>query len=129
MTDKNNLFRLSGKIQHYQWGGYHFLPHLLHMDNSEHKPFAEYWLGAHDNASAEIAGEPPVLLNKSLAANPTLLGEKVLHDFKRLPYLLKVLDVKDMLSIQVHPSKEAAAIEFARENREGIPLTAANRNY
>jgi mannose-6-phosphate isomerase len=34
-----------------------------------------------------------------------------------------------MLSIQVHPTKEAAAVAFANENALGIPLDAANRNY
>ncbi len=43
--------------------------------------------------------------------------------------LLKLLDVKDMLSIQVHPSKRAAEIEFAKENAEGIPLNSPHRNY
>ena len=45
------------------------------------------------------------------------------------PYLFKVLDVKEMLSIQVHPSKAAAEKEFARENAEGIPLDSPHRNY
>ncbi len=34
-----------------------------------------------------------------------------------------------MLSIQVHPSKEAAQIKFREENEKGIPLDAPNRNY
>ncbi|MEI9808695.1 MAG: type I phosphomannose isomerase catalytic subunit [Bacteroidota bacterium] len=46
-----------------------------------------------------------------------------------LPYLFKVLDVKDMLSIQVHPSRSSAEKEFARENREGIPLDSPKRSY
>jgi mannose-6-phosphate isomerase len=58
-----------------------------------------------------------------------LLGDKVQHEFGHLPYLLKVLDVQKMLSIQVHPTKEAAAVAFANENALGIPLDAANRNY
>ncbi|HYC27246.1 MAG TPA: mannose-6-phosphate isomerase, class I, partial [Chitinophagaceae bacterium] len=49
--------------------------------------------------------------------------------FGRLPYLLKILDVKDMLSIQVHPSKHAAEKGFARENEAGIPLNDPKRNY
>jgi mannose-6-phosphate isomerase len=57
------------------------------------------------------------------------LGSKVWEEFGRLPYLFKVLDVHDMLSIQVHPSKKEAEKGFQRENEKGIPLTAANRNY
>jgi mannose-6-phosphate isomerase len=55
---------------------------------------------------------------------------KLLTDYASdLPYLLKVLDVKDMLSIQVHPSKLSAEEEFAKENKEGIPLDSPQRNY
>src|SRR5687768_3783895 len=110
MTKK--LFRLNGKIQHYQWGGYDFLPGLLKIPNNERKPFAEYWLGAHDNAPAVIEGTEPPLLNEYIRQRPEVLGEPVRKVFGKLPYLLKVLDVKDMLSIQVHPSKEAAKGEF-----------------
>jgi mannose-6-phosphate isomerase len=34
-----------------------------------------------------------------------------------------------MLSIQVHPAKHEAEIEFVRENKEKIPLNAPHRNY
>ncbi len=40
------------------------------------------------------------------------MTKEVFQKFGELPYLLKVLDVKDMLSIQVHPSKEAAEKEY-----------------
>ncbi|TON64893.1 phosphoheptose isomerase, partial [Vibrio parahaemolyticus] len=36
---------------------------------------------------------------------------------------------EEPLSIQVHPSKKAAELGFAKENEQGIPLDAANRNY
>ncbi|MEF1306498.1 mannose-6-phosphate isomerase, class I, partial [Vibrio owensii] len=32
-------------------------------------------------------------------------------------------------SIQVHPNKQQAELGFALEEKQGIPLTAANRNY
>jgi mannose-6-phosphate isomerase class I len=35
-----------------------------------------------------------------------------------------VQDVKDILSIQVHPSKEEAEKGFAREEAKGIPIKA-----
>ena len=57
------------------------------------------------------------------------LGAAVQQQFGRLPYLLKILDVKDMLSIQVHPNKKAAEFEFANENKIGTPFNAPNRNY
>jgi len=127
MTAKNNTSRLSGKVQHYQWGGFDYIPRLLGADNSTGKPFAEYWLGAHDNAPAQL--ESGHKLNEFIQQQPSVLGEKALRQFGRLPYLLKILDVKDMLSIQVHPNKAAALDAFAQENAAGIPLTAPHRNY
>ncbi len=126
---ENKIYRLQGKVQHYQWGGDRFLPQLLQMENPGHQPFAEYWLGAHDNAPSEVMTTPSNKLNKLIADNPPALGAQVERQFGRLPYLFKVLDVKHMLSIQVHPSKAAAITEFDRENKAGVPLTAAHRNY
>lgn len=129
MSTKNNLFKLTGKVQHYQWGGYSFLPELLGIQNDNKLPFAEYWLGAHDNFPSEMEGTAEKFLDKYILQHSYLLGKKVQQQFAKLPYLLKILDVKDMLSIQVHPSKEAAVLEFEKENKAGIPLTASNRNY
>jgi mannose-6-phosphate isomerase len=127
MSDKNNIFRLTGKVQHYQWGGFEYIPALLGIPNSQHQPFAEYWLGAHENAPAQL--ESGKDLNQFIKENPAYLGEAARQAFGRLPYLLKILDVKDMLSIQVHPSKKAAVLEFANENKKGTPLNAPDRNY
>ncbi|MEO5593103.1 MAG: mannose-6-phosphate isomerase, class I [Chitinophagaceae bacterium] len=127
MSNKNSIFRLTGKVQHYQWGGFEYIPALLGIKNSEHKHCAEYWLGAHDNAPALL--ENGQALNEFIQKNPGCLGEKTEQQFGRLPYLLKILDVKDMLSIQVHPNKKAAVIEFANENKKGTPLNAPDRNY
>jgi mannose-6-phosphate isomerase len=57
------------------------------------------------------------------------LGEQVYERFGELPYLLKVLDVREMLSIQVHPTKEEAQKGFEREEAAGIAIDAPNRNY
>ncbi|MES1220174.1 MAG: mannose-6-phosphate isomerase, class I [Bacteroidota bacterium] len=125
------IYSLSGSVKHYDWGGTSFIPALLQMDNLGGRPFAEYWLGVHpqDNCIIELPDHPDKLLREFMIENPALLGTDVERHFGRLPYLLKVLDVKDMLSIQVHPSKEAAEKEFARENAEGIPLDSPQRNY
>ena len=126
------IFKLQGKVQHYAWGGSDYIPSLLHIPNSEKKPFAEYWMGAHDNVPSEVilpngSQQPLNTFVKNNAAD--ILGESVNSRFGRLPYLFKVLDVKDMLSIQVHPSKKAAESAFAAENMKGTPLNAPNRNY
>jgi mannose-6-phosphate isomerase len=118
---------LQGKVQHYAWGGISYLPRLLRIENPDHRPFAEYWLGAHENAPAELEG---MTLNAYIRQQPeATLGPHTAARFGRLPYLLKILDVKDMLSIQVHPGKRSAELEFAEENRKGIALNAPDRNY
>ena len=123
---------LEGKVKHYEWGGYDFIPSLLEISNIDKKPFAEYWLGVHPQADCMVVqpGGSKRLLQECISTMPAAtLGEHVSKRFGNLPYLLKALDVKDMLSIQVHPSKEAAEIEFANENAKGIPMDSPLRNY
>ena len=123
---------LEGTVKHYEWGGYDFIPSLLEISNIEKKPFAEYWLGVHPQAGCMVVQPDGSkrLLQECISTMPAAtLGEYVSKRFGDLPYLLKALDVKDMLSIQVHPSKEAAEIEFANENAKGIPMDSPLRNY
>lgn len=127
LTDK--IFKLKGKVQHYAWGGYHFIPSLLKIDNRANKPFAEYWLGTHNAAPTEVI-DKNISLHDLILQNPSsFLGNEVYQLFKGLPYLFKVLDIKDMLSIQVHPTKEEAVKGFLLEEQKGIPINAPNRNY
>ena len=88
-------------------------------------------MGAHPAAVSEITTEQGVvLLDKMLADNGAmLLGEKTLANFGTLPYLYKVLDVANMLSIQVHPNKQNAILGYEKEMAAGIDLNAAVRNY
>jgi mannose-6-phosphate isomerase len=110
------IYRLKGTVKHYDWGGTSFIPSLLNINNRDNKPFAEYWMGTH-----------PLGISIVETGNGK---EKKLNELAgHLPYLFKAQEVKEMLSIQAHPSKEAAEKEFARENAEGIPLNAPYRNY
>lgn len=125
-------YRLTGSIQHYAWGGYEYIPQLLHRPNEGHRPWAEYWLGAHDKSPSMVRVEDGghVPLPELIRLDPArMLGPEVARRFGRLPFLLKVLDVRDMLSIQVHPSKREAEKGFAAEDRAGIPRDAPDRNY
>ncbi len=100
MKSSPKLLKIKGVFKHYDWGGFAFLPGLMHFSNNEQKHYAEYWMGSD------------------------------LHEgIEKRSYLFKVLDVVKMLSIQVHPNKEAARIKFEAENRKGIPLDAPYRNY
>src|ERR1700754_3848964 len=135
MKKDNKVFKLQGKVQHYAWGGMEYLPRLLSLPNPDNKPFAEYWMGAHQNAPSDLLLEEgetvkAIALDKYIQQQPEgTLGSYTTGRFGRLPYLLKILDVKDMLSIQVHPTKRNAEIEFAAENKRGIALNAPDRNY
>ncbi len=126
------MFPIKGKVQHYAWGGKAFIPELLGISNSEDLPFAEYWMGIHHQAVAtvQLSGNAYTGLENLIRSEPRrYLGKRLVPLFNDLPYLLKVLDVKDMLSIQVHPAKDEALEGFERENAAGIPHDAPNRNY
>lgn len=124
-------YKLQGKYRHYDWGGNQFLPELMQEENVNHLPYAEYWMGAHLSAPSFIeTKEGPKDLSVLIQKEPEIwLGKKIAKKFNNLPYLYKVLDVQDMLSIQVHPSKENAIIGFNKEQQLGIALEAPHRNY
>ncbi|MDR0792581.1 MAG: mannose-6-phosphate isomerase, class I [Chitinophagaceae bacterium] len=128
---QDKIYLLKGKVQHYAWGGFDYMPHWLNIENNERKPYAEYWMGAHPSAPSEIETEHGSMqLYDSIKKNPEeLIGKKVYDVFGELPYLFKVQDVHEMLSIQVHPSKTEAAKGFEAEDAAGISINAPYRNY
>ena len=128
---QKKIYKLTGKVQHYAWGGYHFIPELLHFENTENKPCAEYWLGAHPSAPStlQIEGEQKSLYELIQEFPTQILSSSIQKQFGEIPYLYKVLDVNDMLSIQVHPTKEEAIKGFEKEESAGIPINAPHRNY
>ncbi|MDQ6814090.1 MAG: mannose-6-phosphate isomerase, class I [Bacteroidota bacterium] len=128
---KNKIFKLQGKVQHYAWGGCEFIPQLLGFENLQKKPCAEYWMGAHPSASGKLETEDGLQEWYNLIQQEPVghLGKQVWEQFGELPYLLKVLDVREMLSIQVHPTKDEASKGYEREHAKGIAITASHRNY
>jgi mannose-6-phosphate isomerase len=127
-----DVLTLQGVVQHYDWGGYNFIPDLLGIENATRRPFAELWIGAHAKApSLADVGKEQEPLDELIAETPdAILGQAANARFGgRLPYLFKILDVRKMLSIQAHPTLEQARRGFARENAEGIGLEAGSRNY
>lgn len=124
------VHKLQGVVQHYTWGGTDFIPGLIGKENKEQQPFAEYWLGAHPASPAQLLNGKATSLYEAIQSSPTaFLGERVEKQFGTLPYLFKILDVRQMLSIQVHPSIESAIKGYEEEDKNGIPLKAPNRNY
>jgi mannose-6-phosphate isomerase len=131
MKLNGKTFHLKGKVQNYAWGGFSFLPALLDFENVDNKPCAEYWMGAHPSAASIVSDDVnAAALNELITDNPAeTITSKVFEQFGELPYLFKILDVKDMLSIQVHPTKAEAAKGFDAEEAAGIPINAPHRNY
>jgi mannose-6-phosphate isomerase len=126
------MYQLKGKVQHYAWGGKEFIPQLLGISNAEKQPFAEYWMGVHSLAPSvvRLTDNAYTGLHDLIRSEPRrYLGSRVVKHFHDLPFLLKILDVREMLSIQVHPSKEEAQKGFDIENSAGIPQDAPHRNY
>ena len=125
------VYLLKGKLQHYDWGGFLFLADLLGLQKQNQKPLAEYWMGAHPAYPSKLETEngDVSLIDFIKEQKGAAIGEEVWQQFEALPFLLKVLDVKDMLSIQVHPHKQNAIAGFERENTEGISIHARERNY
>ncbi|OOF59792.1 mannose-6-phosphate isomerase, class I [Rodentibacter myodis] len=125
------IYKLTGALQHYVWGGHHYIPQLLNIPAEENQYYAEWWLGAHTSAPSMVDNNGKILpLTEFLQQNPTALGEKSRETFgDELPYLLKILDVAKPLSIQLHPTKQQAEIGFAEENAKGIDLKDPKRTY
>lgn len=118
MTAK--LFRIRGTVQTYDWGGYSYIPALLGISEKPDSPSAEYWLGVHPNApSVAVLENGEQDLSEALAS----------LEQAPLSFLMKILDVRMMLSIQVHPSVAQAESGFSREEAAGIDRRAANRTY
>ena len=123
---------MENTIQEYAWGSYTAIPELLGNVSPAKTPQAELWMGAHPKAPSMVKcdGNWKSLL-ELIEKNPQdILGEKVAEKFDNsLPYLFKVLAAAKPLSIQAHPSRDQAKQGFERENRQGIPIDAFNRNY
>jgi mannose-6-phosphate isomerase len=120
------MLRMQGAVQRYAWGTTEAIPQLLGRP-SDGRPFAEYWLGAHPSAPAQVNG---TALDQFLTDQPAVLGNASRARFgDRLPYLVKVLSARHALSLQAHPSREQAEAGFFREEAAGVALDAPERTY
>ncbi len=110
------VYRLKNKIQNYSWGTKNesaFIPKLIGIKPEENIPYAELWIGTHKNLPSEIyINNHFYPLDKIIKKFPKeILGEYVANKFNNnLPFLLKVLSIKQALSIQAHPNKELAKL-------------------
>lgn len=114
-----SILRINNVPRAFAWGKIDGMADRLGLPYSG-QPQAELWLGAHPLLPAEI-------LNRTSPWSNLIEWEDANN--KSLPYMLKVLAVGHVLSIQTHPGKDCAQAGFARENEQQIPLDAADRNY
>ncbi len=121
--------KLRNKIQKYDWGSRSAIQSIVGI--SESGPVAELWMGAHPKAPSEVKIDGRWMsLDKLILEDPvSILGKKVAERFRELPFLFKIIAAERPLSIQVHPDKRQAEEGFKKEEREGIPISAPNRNY
>jgi mannose-6-phosphate isomerase len=119
---------LDNTVRDYAWGSLDTIPRLLGVEPTG-LPQAELWMGAHESAPSKLADGSD--LYAAVTADPVgVLGSAEASRFGgRFPFLAKLLAAAQPLSIQAHPSGEQAAAGFAREDEEGVPRDAPDRNY
>ncbi|XP_039290203.1 mannose-6-phosphate isomerase isoform X2 [Nilaparvata lugens] len=108
---------LIGSIQNYHWGQKGSASIVARLAAGiasdvvdENRAYAELWMGTHVSGPATVRATGQLLADW-LLQNQHKLGEKVLTTFgaqAQLPFLFKVLSVKQPLSIQAHPDKALA---------------------
>ena len=114
------LLPLTNAPRDYAWGSTTLIAALEGRPESA-GPEAEIWYGDHPSDPSEVADGSGLTLDRWIATEGAAHGVT-----ERLPYLLKLLAASQVLSIQVHPSKEQAEEAFARE--AALPADAP-RNY
>jgi mannose-6-phosphate isomerase len=113
------LVKISNQPRNYAWGSStlirdYFGPELTLA--SPDQPAAEVWFGTHPGSPALLADDRATTLRDHLGGH-------------QLSFLLKILAADQPLSIQAHPNSQQAKAGFAREEAQGIAVTASNRNY
>ncbi|MDT5313072.1 MAG: mannose-6-phosphate isomerase [Mycobacterium sp.] len=123
---------LRGALRTYAWGSHTAIAEFTGRHSPTPHPEAELWLGAHpgDPAWLEGDGAERSLLDAITSDPEGQLGAATRERFgDTLPFLAKVLAADEPLSLQAHPSATQAMEGFAREDQQGIPVSAPTRNY
>ncbi len=96
-------FLLSPQYRDYVWGGSRLRP--------GHSPTAEAWVVYEQDQIASGIHTGKTLAEIARMYAPELLGQRVFEQSgSRFPLLIKLLDVADWLSLQVHPNDEQAVL-------------------
>jgi mannose-6-phosphate isomerase len=119
---------LRNTVRDYAWGSLTAIPELLGQE-PDGTPHAELWMGAHESAPSVLSSGDS--LHDLVSADAAgVLGAETAERFEgRFPFLAKFLAAEQPLSIQAHPSPAQARDGFARDEADGIPLDAPDRNY
>ena len=118
--NKNKPFLLKPAAKDYLWGGSRLNDDFGKGINIS--PLAETWeCSGHPDGQSVVASGPDVgkALGEVLCAHPDYLGKHPLQTMKgkpELPILIKLIDAKQDLSVQVHPDD---AYALAHENSLG----------
>lgn len=126
------LYPLENTIQSYDWGHPDHIRQFLGTKESVPPVQAELWMGAHPRASSRVRTKDgsEELLAMITRDPEQFLGSRALAaGWTSLPFLFKLLAAGKPLSIQSHPDLASAKTGFARENAQGLALSASNRNY
>lgn len=101
-------FSLRPAVKHYLWGGTRLQSEYGVAGTA---PLAEAWVcAAHPHGSSTVASGPHAgqPLDVVLQEHPDYLGDLANAD-NQLPILIKLIDAKEPLSIQVHPTDAFAS--------------------
>ena len=102
---------LSPNIQHYHWGDYSFIPELQGRPKGD-QPEAELWMGAHPTSPSRTV-ESDRGLDDIISTDPhNTLGPQASDFQNELPFIMKILAIREPLSIQVHPNAQQAEEGF-----------------
>ena len=104
-------------VKNYSWGDRTKNGYIRTLINGQlqkefsGEPLAELWMGAHPSAPARILPDDKEL-NRAILENPEhFLGPLLTSKGERtLPFLFKILNAAQPLSIQTHPDKKRAKI-------------------
>ncbi|MGE9616005.1 MAG: mannose-6-phosphate isomerase, class I [Solitalea-like symbiont of Acarus siro] len=111
----SNIIKIQGKVKSDNWGGHNYIAELLSIQDRS-KPYSEYWLGLYHSYPSTLLANKNVLLIDYLTKVLEISRNTLEANF---PFLLKVLDVEKMISIQLHPNSNNAREGFIHEDMWG----------
>ncbi len=127
--EKMGPIRLKPAYQHYIWGGNRIVSHF-HRDLPSGR-YAESWevSDRHEGMSVVASGK---WQGKSLKELLATYQDKIVgkgKDWKTFPLLVKIIDAKENLSVQVHPNAECAFCIHHQPKSEMWVALAPSRVY